>query len=147
MSTSSIVLCEKLQCAHCKCTEALLWKSVGEKQHLCNDCFEQKNSTKQDSDGGGQRKSERGKLRKSTRSTRYNGKNGSGTNQTAGTSNSNSNKTGNTKTTGRGRRNLFRRPPMKAPSIPATTHHVKSVFYKVIAIYQSTIHLLVKERT
>ncbi|XP_031631303.1 GATA zinc finger domain-containing protein 1 [Contarinia nasturtii] len=128
---SSIVLCEKLKCAQCNCTAALLWKSISDTQHMCNDCFEQtKNNTKQEIDGNNQRKPDRSKLRKSTRSTRYSGKNGTGSNQLPGTSNSNSSKTSNTKPSGRGRRSLFRRPPMKAPTIPASTHHVKSLFYK-----------------
>lgn len=117
-------LSDSLKCAQCKCTEAMLWKSIGEKQHLCNDCFEHtKSNTKQEN-------ARRNKLRKSTRSTRYSGKNGTGSG-TNGPGNSNSTKTNTTKTSGRGRRSLFRRPPMKAPTIPATTQHVKSLFYKV----------------
>lgn len=129
-------LYENLKCVQCNCTETLLWKSIGEKQQLCNDCFEQnKNNTKQESDGNrktfGKTDERRSKLRKSTRSTRYNGKNGTGTNNTIGTTTSNTTKINNTKSSGRGRRSLFRRPPMKAPTIPATTQHVKSLFYKV----------------
>lgn len=121
---------DNLRCAQCSCTEAFLWKSVGEKQHMCNDCFEHtKNHTKQETDGSS--KAERSKLRKSTRSTRYNGKNGTASNNLPGPGNTNSNKTNNIKSTGRGRRSLFRRPPMKSPIIPASTHHVNMTFYKV----------------
>lgn len=123
-------LYDNLKCVQCNCTEAMLWKSIGDKQHLCNDCFEQsKNNTKLENDVKHRTDDRRSKLRKSTRSTRYNGKNGTGSGNVPGTSNSNSNKTSNTKS--RGRRNLFRRPPMKAPTIPASTQHVQSLFYKV----------------
>lgn len=129
-------LYENLNCAQCNCTESLLWKSIGDKQQLCNDCFEQtKNNTKQESDGNrktfGKNDERRSKLRKSTRSTRYNGKNGTGSSGAPGTTSSNATKTNSTKSSGRGRRSLFRRPPMKAPTIPATTQHVKSLFFKV----------------
>lgn len=129
-------LCDNLKCAQCNCTEAMLWKSIGEKQQLCNVCFEQtKNNTKQETDGNrktfGKTDERRSKLRKSTRSTRYNGKNGTGPSNASGTANSNTTKTNSTKPSGRGRRSLFRRPPMKAPTIPATTQNVKSLFFKV----------------
>lgn len=125
--------CDSLKCVQCNCTESMLWKSVGENQQICNDCFEQnKINTKTETETARQPKPEerKGKLRKSTRSTRYNGKNGNGNSVASGT-NANSGKTTNVKSSGRGRRSLFRRPPMKAPSIPAQTQHVKSLFYKV----------------
>lgn len=130
-------LYENLKCVQCNRTEALLWKSIGEKQQLCNNCFEQtKSNTKQDADCNNRRAfgktdERRSKLRKSTRSTRYNGKNGSGTSNATATTNSNTTKISSAKSSGRGRRSLFRRPPMKAPTIPATTQHVNSLFYKV----------------
>lgn len=133
-------LYDNLKCAQCNCTEAMLWKSIGDKQHLCNDCFEQtKNNTKSENDGKHRSDDRRSKLRKSTRSTRYNGKNGNG--PANGNANSNTNKSSNTKSSGRGRRSLFRRPPMKAPSIPATTQHVQSLFYKVCYFQSNTMIL------
>lgn len=120
-------LYDNLKCVQCNCTEAMLWKSIGDK-HLCNDCFEQ-TKNRSEHEGKHQNDDRRSKLRKSTRSTRYNGKNGNG--PANGTGNSNTNKNSKTNSSGRGRRSLFRRPPMKAPSIPATTQHVQSLFYKV----------------
>lgn len=144
-------LYENLKCAQCNCTEALLWKSIGEKQQLCNDCFEQtKSNTKQEADCSnrkacGKTEERRSKLRKSTRSTRYNGKNGGGTSNATGTTNSNTTKANTTKSSGRGRRTLFRRPPMKAPSIPASTQNVNCLFYKVspcsLNLTKSIVHL------
>lgn len=134
-------LYDSLKCAQCNCTESLLWKSIGEKQQLCNDCFEQtKISTKQEHETNRKAEDRRNKLRKSTRSTRYNGKNGNGPNNASVAANSNSNKSTTTKSSGRGRRSLFRRPPMKAPTIPATTQHVKSLFYKVNISFSSSIN-------
>lgn len=124
-------LSEGLKCGQCGCTESLFWKSIGDKQQLCNDCFEL-SKHKQDSDINRKTDDRRSKLRKSTRSTRYNGKNGNnGNSSQSGAANSTSTKGGNGKSSGRGRRNLFRRAPVKAPSIPATTQHVTSLFYKV----------------
>lgn len=132
----------------CNCTESFLWKPAGENQHLCNDCFE-KNSknVKIELDTmttvttfattAYQRPDERKtRLRKSTRSTRYSGKNGNGsasnatTNNGSGAASAVTTKVSGVKS-GRGRRSLFRRPPMKAPTISATTTSVKSLFYKV----------------
>lgn len=126
------LLDDVISCSQCNCTEALLWKSIGDKQQLCNDCFEQiKTNTKQENDISRKADDRRTKLRKSTRSTRYSGRNGSGaSNSQAGISSSTNKNTG-TKSSGRGRRCLFRRPPMKAPTIPATSKHVNSLYYKV----------------
>lgn len=126
-------LYENLKCAQCKCTEAMLWKTIGDKQHMCSDCFEQTKSNPKPETNDIKPKSDdrRGKLRKSTRSTRYSGKNGTASGNPSGASTSNATKSTTTKTSGRGRRSLFRRPPMKAPTIPATTQNVKSLFYKV----------------
>lgn len=125
-------LCDVISCSECNCTEALLWKSIGDKQQLCNDCFEQiKNNTKQEVDINRKADDRRTKLRKSTRSTRYSGRNGTSATNSQSGSISNTNKSASNKSSGRGRRCLFRRPPMKAPTIPATSQHVDSLFYKV----------------
>lgn len=133
-------------CLQCNCTESFLWKPAGDNQHLCNDCFE-KNSknVKNELDTittapttttsfrpDAERKT---RLRKSTRSTRYSGKNGNGSsnavvNNVSGVPSAGTNKASGGKV-GRGRRSLYRRPPMKAPTISATTTYVKSLFYKV----------------
>lgn len=126
---------DSLKCIQCDCTESMLWRSVADNQQLCNDCFEyNKINAKSESDPNSNRRGDekRGKLRKSTRTTRYNGKNSNGTSNAVGVTASNSTKSNSTKPSGRGRRSLFRRPPVKAPTIPATTQNVKSVFYKVI---------------
>lgn len=124
-------LYDNLKCAQCNCTDALFWKSIGAKQQLCNNCSEgNKNNAKQEGETHRKADDRRIKLRKSTRSTRY-GKNSANTNNTAGAVASNSNKNSTTKLSGRGRRNLLRRPPIKSLSIPATTRNVKSLFYKV----------------
>lgn len=123
-----------ISCSQCNCTEALLWKSIGEKQQLCNDCFEQiKNHTKQETEINRRADDRRIKLRKSTRSTRY----GTGSSNSQGGISS---KNIATKSSGRGRRSMCRRPPMKAPAISATTQYVKSLFYKV-GLPSSTIML------
>lgn len=119
---------ENLKCIQCECTESLLWKQINDSQHICITCFEKtQNTVKAETESANQitNKTEdrKTKLRKSTRSTRYSK---SGSNQ----SQSNSNKGANIKT-GKGRRSLFRRPPMKAPTVTATTKHVKSLFHKV----------------
>lgn len=125
-------LYDNLKCAQCNCTEAFLWKSIGDKVQLCNECYEQtKNITKHDSESNRKAEDRRVKLRKSTRNTRYNGKNGTGSSNPPGTTSSNLNKNTTTKASGRGRRSLFRRPPIKAPITPATVQHVTSLFYKV----------------
>lgn len=124
-------LCDSLKCAQCNCTETLLWKSIGVKQQLCNNCYEEnKNHTKQEGETHRKTDDRRTKLRKSTRSTRY-GKNSSGTANASGPLSSNTNKSSTAKTSGRGRRNLCRRPPIKALSIPARTKCVNSLFFKV----------------
>lgn len=127
---------DNLRCAQCNCTEALFWKSIGAKQQLCNNCSEGNKINKEKQDGETHRKTDdrRIKLRKSTRSTRYS-KNNATSNNASGAVASNSNKNSTTKASGRGRRNLLRRPPIKAQSIPATTRYVKSLFYKVSHIY------------
>lgn len=116
---------ENLMCFKCNCTETLLWNCTADKQPLCNDCYEQiKANTKQEPESNRKADERRNKLRKSTRSTRKNG-------TSLGSSSSTTCKTTTMKLIGRGRRNLFRKPPVKAPTIPATTQHVKSLFYKV----------------
>lgn len=123
--------CDNLKCAQCNCTETLMWKSIGVKQQICNNCYtESKNQTKQDGESHRKTDDRRTKLRKSTRSTRY-GKNNSSSNNTTGGITTSTNKSNAAKTGGKGRRNLLRRPPIKAPSIPARTKFVKSLFYKV----------------
>lgn len=123
---------DNIKCAQCNCTEALLWKSVGDKQQLCNECFEHnKNKTKQEAENNRKTDDRRTKLRKSTRSTRYSAKNTTGPTNPPGAASSSTNKITTIKPSGRGRRSLFRRPPMKAPTIPATTQYAKSLFYKV----------------
>lgn len=127
-------LYHKLKCAQCNCTESLFWKSIGTRQHLCNNCSDgsNKNNKEKQQEIETHRKPDdrRTKLRKSTRSTRYS-KNNANTNSASGAVSSNTNKSSTTKSSGRGRRNLFRRPPIKAQTTPATTRYVKSVFHKV----------------
>lgn len=60
------------------------------------------------------------KLRKSTRTTRYKSK----TSNNAGTTVKNITK-------GRNRRNIFKKPPIKAPVVPATTTFSDSLFHNV----------------
>lgn len=123
---------DSLKCIQCNCTESMLWKSVGDNQHLCNDCSDQsKTNGKTESESNRKPDEKKGKLRKSTRSTRYNGKCSNGISNSSGATTSNSTKSNNVKPSGRGRRNLFRRQPIKAPIVPATTRNVKSLFYKV----------------
>lgn len=124
---------DHLKCAQCNCTESFLWKSIGDKVQLCNECFEQtkNNNTKHDAESHRKPDDRRVKLRKSTRNTRYNGKNGTASSNQPGAASTNLNKTSTTKASGRGRRSLFRRPPIKAPITPATVQHVTSLFYKV----------------
>lgn len=139
---------DSLKCIQCNCMESMLWKLVGDNQHLCIDCSDQsKTNGKIESESNRKPDEKRGKLRKSTRSTRYNGKIGSnGTSNSTATTTSNSTKSNNVKPSGRGRRNLFRRQPIKAPTIPATTRNVKSLFYKVYKIatiiYNYKIYIL-----
>lgn len=151
-SNVKIIKMPSPKCLQCDCTESFLWKSVGENQHLCNDCFERNNqNVKNESDtmtmatipsttatapATASRPDERKiKLRKSTRTTRYNGKNGKSSSNASGSIGSCVATTVPSKSSGiksgRGRRSLFRRPPMKAPTISATTTYVKSLFYKV----------------
>lgn len=129
-------LYDNLKCAQCNCTEALFWKSIGAKQQLCNNCSDGNKTNKEKQEVETHRKTDdrRTKLRKSTRSTRYS-KNTSNSNAATGVVSSNSNKSSTTKSSGRGRRNLFRRPPIKAQSIPATTRCVQSLFYKVSVFF------------
>lgn len=122
---------DNLRCAQCNCTETLLWKSIGAKQQLCNNCSEDnKNNAKQEGETYRKTDGRRIKLRKSTRSTRY-GKNNATASNAPGAVSSNSNKNSTTKSSGRGRRSLFRRPPIRALSVPASTQYVKSLFHKV----------------
>lgn len=141
-------------CFQCNCTESFLWKPAGENQHLCNDCFiKNSKNVKKELDtmttattiATASRPDERkARLRKSTRSTRYSGKNGNVPSTATGNNGSGTTNAGSTKAagskSGRGRRSLFRRPPMKAPTISATTTYVKSIFYKVmpLADFQSS---------
>lgn len=128
-------LYDNLKCAKCSCTEALLWKSIGAKQQLCNNCSEgNKSNGKQEGEPHRKTDDRRIKLRKSTRSTRY-GKNAASSNNLSGAVASISSKNSTTKSSGRGRRNLFRRAPIKSQSIPATTRNVKSLFYKVGGVF------------
>lgn len=121
-----------LKCSHCQCTESMFWKATGDNQHLCHECSASTKG-KQDTDTARKAADDRKtKTRKSTRSTRYNGnKNGNGTSTGTGPAASNGSKTASTKPSGRGRRNLNRRPPIKTPTIPASTRNVDSLFYKV----------------
>lgn len=131
---------DSLKCIQCNCTESMLWKSVGDNQHLCNDCSDQnKINGTTESESNRKPDEKKGKLRKSTRSTRYNGKGSNGASNSTGATTSNPTKSNNVKPSGRGRRNLFRRQPIKAPTIPATTRNVKSMFYKVCNVHQ--IHI------
>lgn len=134
-------LLNHLRCSQCNCTESMFWKTTGDNQQLCYDCSEPTLKAKTETDCTRKVEDRKAKTRKSTRSTRYSIKNGNST--TTGTNQSTSIATGrlaNTKPSGRGRRNLNRRPPVKTPVIPASTRHVNSLFYKVHKA-NSTIHI------
>lgn len=120
-------------CVQCNATESLLWRPL-ENGEVCNDCYTNEDSKKDitvkaDSDETNSvdvkqdstetTTSAGGKVtRKSTRSTRYKLKNPGSTS-----------KPGPPK--GRGRRSLFKRPPLKAPTATATIVTSDSVYFKV----------------
>lgn len=126
-----------------------MWRIV-EAGKICQSCYEDnKNILKSELEPEGAETSaisngaEEKKLRKSTRSTRYKAKSGtaaatvSQTGTTSGGngggSNAQSGPTPTSKTVpkGRGRRNIFKKPPIKAPIHTATTTSVDSLFYNV----------------
>lgn len=129
-------------CRKCKTTDSFLWRSA-EAGHICNDCHvaetESKNEnnlpfgSKSDTDAIKEERDDSvvktegettpakatGKgTRKSTRATRYKLKTPvSAPKPTA--------------PRGRGRRSLFKKPPLKAPTATATVVTSESLFYKV----------------
>lgn len=126
-----------------------MWRMV-EAGNICQSCYEDnKNNLKNELEPEGAEANassvgaEEKKIRKSTRSTRYKAKGGTtpGTTPIAGSTPSGngsgpsaqSGPTLPTKTVpkGRGRRNMFKKPPMKAPIRTATTTSVDSLFYNV----------------
>lgn len=144
-----------IKCTQCKGTSSLMWHPIGDNQQICHDCYEKNRDNLKDELEPStttkplpsvkiEEKKTATRLRKSTRSTRYKSKSTTtSTIQNAGSSGSvvatsaSVNGTGQTKSNGqksggRGRRNICRRAPIKAPSISATTTHVKSLFHKVI---------------
>lgn len=130
-------LLNNLKCSQCSCTESMFWKTTGNNQQLCYDCSEPTLKSRNESDYTRKVEDRKAKTRKSTRCTRYSIKNGNSS-TTTGPNQSSSNTTSklaNTKSSGRGRRNLNRRPPVKTPVIPASTRHVNSLFYKVHKVY------------
>lgn len=122
----------QLKCIQCNCTDSMFWKLTGDNQHLCYECTEPTKSKSETETVRKMTDDRKTKTRKSTRSTRYNGnKNGNGTSTGTSQTPSNGGKAATVKPSGRGRRNLNRRPPIKTPTIPATTRNVNSLFIKV----------------
>ena len=135
-----------LKCSQCKCTESFMWKQISSDDQICYECYEKNKINVKPEPEPSSTQAEQSmpvvkadsknskSLRKSTRSTRYKSK-GTANSATAGSSgqpNSNGSKGGGSKTSGKGRRSLFRRPPQKAPVVTATTTNVKSLFFKVM---------------
>lgn len=121
-----------------------MWRRIDDNQQICNDCYEKnRNNLKEELESANtafvaktDEKKTTTRLRKSTRSTRYKAKSGSiaatvQNGPTANNTNGSQPKPATQKGGGRGRRNLQRRAPMKAPTMTATTSFVKSLFYKV----------------
>lgn len=133
----------KPTCVECETTDSFLWRSA-ESGQICNDCYlansaqkdakpgtpvvksenEDKKEEKDESESKPEGETTPAKAtgkgtRKSTRSTRYKPK----------TPASAAPKT--TAPRGRGRRSLFKRPPLKAPTATPTVVTSDSVFYKV----------------
>lgn len=132
-----------IKCTQCKSTDSLMWRQITDNQQICNDCYEKNRNHLKDelepttSTGvtisapttATKTDDKKSKLRKSTRSTRYKARGGGGAGaQTSGTTMTQPkpNKGG-----ARGRRTMFRRAPVKAPTTCATTTFVKSLFFKV----------------
>lgn len=117
-----------IKCVQCNHTESPMWR-LCENGQICNSCYEENkkqllNELEPETPepaGNENTNSNNGevkKLRKSTRTTRYKSKA--------------SNNTGTTVkniTKGRSRRNIFKKPPIKAPVIPATTTFSDSLFH------------------
>lgn len=122
-----------VKCFQCKCTESLMWKQIGSNQQLCHTCFEA-NKNELESISAAKTDAKKGfSRRKSTRCTRNTMKNIIATTTvTSQPSATNSKVTANRVNT-RGRRNLNRRAPIKAPTTTATTTNVTSLFHKVRA--------------
>lgn len=137
------------KCVQCDSVESLMWRVV-EPGNLCQSCYEyNKNHLKSELEPEGaegnstSNNAEEKKLRKSTRSTRYKAKGGTtpGTTSNPGStaggngggSSAQSSVTQTSKSVpkGRGRRNIFKKPPTKAPIRTATTTSVDSLFYNV----------------
>lgn len=133
----------KPTCVECETTDSFLWRNA-EGGQICNDCYlssntpkgpktptsavktesddkkEEKDETETKAEGETTPAKATGKgTRKSTRSTRYKPK----TPASAAPKNPASR--------GRGRRSLFKRPPLKAPTATPTVVTGDSVFYKV----------------
>lgn len=128
-------------CVQCSTNDSLLWRNV-ENGQICNECHITNNVTKEvkveltaikiekdddDLDGKNEKDSEStpakatGKgTRKSTRATRYKSKTPAPT----------PNKPPAPR--GRGRRSIFKRQPLKAPTATATVVTSDSIFYKVL---------------
>lgn len=121
-----------------------MWKQIGSNQQICHSCFEM-NKTELESIAAAKNQDRKGHLRKSTRCTRLNLKNGTAQANTSNqqttvaaaaptatvTAVAANNKIGITRINARGRRNLNRRPPVRAVTTTCTTTHVKSLFHKV----------------
>lgn len=123
-------------CVQCNTNDSLLWRSA-ENGQICNECHLSntlKKETKSDPASATEDKDNEGKngkgdestpakatgrgTRKSTRATRYKTKTPASTSKTSAPR-------------GRGRRSIFKRPPLKAPTATATVVTSDSIFYKV----------------
>lgn len=140
---------QKPKCIQCDTLESLMWRNV-EAGNICQSCYEyNKHNLKSELEPEGAEANassngaEEKKLRKSTRSTRYKAKSyttagtasnpGSAAAGNGGTSSAQSGTPLTSKTVpkGRGRRNMFKKPPTKAPIRTATTTSVDSLFHNV----------------
>lgn len=133
----------KPKCSKCDKTESPLWKTVND-VHMCLDCFEsnkdnlkvepednvtikqeevESNCNEENNKNENESNGTKLPLRKSTRSTRYKPK---------------VNPLSFTKPLtpkGKGRRIIFKKTPIKAPSAVSTVVTSKSIFFKVISIF------------
>lgn len=121
-----------IKCFQCKCTESLMWKQIGSNQQLCYTCFEANKNELESIVAGKSQNKRVVTRRKSTRcSTRNIAKNITSIAAINAQQNTVNSKSAASRINTRGRRNLNRRPPVKAPTTTATTTHVTSLFHKV----------------